>query len=89
MTRNISRWRLTEFLCGRERNWRGSGIGFVLFFIVAYVIYGSQPKVGASAETLVSFYDGDRTRILIAAVIFGLGVVSAPLRSEPRNGEHV
>jgi hypothetical protein len=59
-----------------ERNWRGSGIGFVLFFIVAYVIYGSQPKVGASAETLVSFYDGDRTRILIAAVILGVGVLN-------------
>jgi hypothetical protein len=59
-----------------ERNWRGSGIGFVLFFIVAYVIYGSQPKVGASADTLVSFYDDDRTRILIAAVIFGIGVLN-------------
>jgi hypothetical protein len=56
-----------------ERNWRGSGIGFVLFFIVAYVIYGSQPKMGASAEQLVSFYNGDRTRILIAAVILGIG----------------
>jgi hypothetical protein len=59
-----------------ERNWRGSGIGFVLFFIVAYVIYGNQPKVGASAETLVSFYNGDRTRILIAAVILGIGVLN-------------
>jgi hypothetical protein len=59
-----------------ERNWRGSGIGFVLFFIVAYVIYGSQPKVGASADKLVSFYDGDRTRILIAAIIFGLGILN-------------
>jgi hypothetical protein len=59
-----------------ERNWRGSGIGFVLFFIVAYVIYGSQPKVGASTGTLVSFYDGDRTRILIAAVILGIGVLN-------------
>src|SRR5262245_532949 len=59
-----------------DRIWRGSGIGFVLFFIVAYLIYGSQPKVGASAEALVSFYDGDRTRILIAAVIFGIGVLN-------------
>jgi hypothetical protein len=59
-----------------ERNWRASGIGFVLFFIVAYIIYGSQPKVGASADKLVSFYDGDRTRILIAAVILGLAVLN-------------
>jgi hypothetical protein len=48
------------------------GINFVVFFIIAYVIYGNQPKVGASADTHVSFYDGDRTRILIATVIFGL-----------------
>jgi hypothetical protein len=46
-----------------------------LFFIVAYAIYGSQPKVGASADTLVSFYGGDHTRILIAAVILGIWVL--------------
>lgn len=59
-----------------ERLWRMNGINFVIFFIVAYVIYGNQPKVGASADTLVSFYDGDRTRILIATVIFGLAVLN-------------
>jgi hypothetical protein len=53
-----------------ERNWRGAGIGFAVLVIVASVIYGSQPKVGASADKLVSFYDGDRTRILIATVFF-------------------
>jgi hypothetical protein len=31
--------------------------------------------VGASAVKLVSFYDGDRTRILIATVIFGGAVL--------------
>jgi hypothetical protein len=59
-----------------ERLWRMNGINFVVFFIIAYVIYGSQPKVGASADKLVSFYDGDRTRILIATVIFGLAVLN-------------
>jgi hypothetical protein len=53
-----------------ERQWRASGIGFGLLVIIASVIYGSQPKVGASADKLVSFYDGDRTRILIATVFF-------------------
>jgi hypothetical protein len=53
-----------------ERNWRGAGIGFAVLIIIASVIYGSQPKVGASADKLVSFYDGDRTRILIATVFF-------------------
>jgi hypothetical protein len=59
-----------------ERLWRSAGIQFVIFFIIAYVIRGNQPKVGASADTLVSFYDGDRTRILIATVILGLAVLN-------------
>lgn len=59
-----------------ERVWRMNGINFVLFFIIAYAIYGNQPKVGASTDKLVSFYDGDRTRILIATVIFGLAVLN-------------
>jgi hypothetical protein len=55
-----------------DRNWRGAGIVFAVLVIIASVIYGndSQPKVGASADKLVSFYDGDRTRILIATVVF-------------------
>lgn len=59
-----------------ERLWRSAGIQFVALFIIAYVIYGNQPKVGASAGKLVSFYDGDRTRILIATVIFGLAILN-------------
>jgi hypothetical protein len=59
-----------------ERNWRASGIGAALFIIVAFVIYGSSPKPGASAAKLVSFYDGDRTRILIATIIFCLGFLN-------------
>jgi hypothetical protein len=58
-----------------ERLWRGSGIAFVVMFIIAYVIYGDQPKVGASADELVSFYDSDRGRVLIAAVFFGGAVL--------------
>jgi hypothetical protein len=59
-----------------ERLWRSAGIQFVVLFVIAYVIYGDQPKVGASADKLVSFYDGDRTRTLIASVIFGLAVLN-------------
>ena len=32
-----------------ERLWRMSGINFVAFVIIAYVIYGYQPQVGAPA----------------------------------------
>jgi hypothetical protein len=44
--------------------------------MVAYIAYGHQPQVGASAETLVAFYDGERTRILIAAVFSGLAILN-------------
>jgi hypothetical protein len=55
-----------------ERTWRGAGVGFVVLIIIASVFYGSQPKLGASPAELVSFFHGDRTRILIATVIFCL-----------------
>lgn len=59
-----------------ERLWRGSGNNFVIFAIVAYVIYGSQPQVGASADALAAFYASHRTRILISAVFSGLAVLN-------------
>ena len=59
-----------------ERLWRGSGNNFVIFAIVALVIYGSQPQVGASADALAAFYASHRTRILIAAVFSGLAVLN-------------
>jgi len=59
-----------------ERLWRQSGINFVVFFVIAYVISGNQPQVGASDDALVAFYSGDRTRILIAAVFSGMAVLN-------------
>jgi hypothetical protein len=59
-----------------ERLWRMSGINFVVFFLVAYLIYGYQPQVGAPADALVAFFDGHRTRILIAGVFSGMAVLN-------------
>src|SRR2546427_1870592 len=59
-----------------ERLWRMSGINFGVFVIVAYVIYGYPPPVGASADALVAFYGGHHTRILIAAAASGLAVLN-------------
>ena len=59
-----------------ERLWRTSGIQFVVLLIIASVIYGSQPQVGASADALVAFYHGDRARILIAVFFFGLNLLN-------------
>ena len=55
-----------------ERLWRTAGIQFVVLFIIAYLVYGYQPQVGAPADALAAFYNGNRTRILIAAVFSGL-----------------
>ena len=59
-----------------ERLWRTAGMQSVGLFIVAYFVYGDQPYVGASAEALVAFYQGDSMRILIAAVLAGLAVLN-------------
>ncbi len=59
-----------------ERLWRTAGVQSVGLFIVAYFVYGDQPHVGASAEALVAFYQGDRMRILIAAILSGFAVLN-------------
>lgn len=58
-----------------ERNWRGNGVIAAVLFIISFIVYGSQPKVGSSAEKLVSFYDGDSTRVLISTLIFGFATL--------------
>ena len=59
-----------------DRLWRTAGIQFVVFFVISCVIYGHLPGVSASADALVGFYTGDRTRILIAAALLGLNVLN-------------
>jgi len=59
-----------------ERLWRTSGLQFVGLFILASLIYGYQPGVGAAPEALDAFYTGDRTRILIAAFFSGLNLLN-------------
>ena len=59
-----------------ERLWRTAGVQTAGLFIIASIICGYQPQVGAAADALVAFYDGDRTRILIAAVFAGLAVLN-------------
>ena len=59
-----------------DRLWRTAGIQFVVFFVIACVIYGHLPGASAPADELVGFYSGDRTRILIAAALLGLNVLN-------------
>jgi len=51
-----------------ERLWRGSGIQSVVFFIIAYLIYGYQPQVGASPDALLAFYAGSGNLPLTSAL---------------------
>jgi len=59
-----------------ERLWRQSGLNFVAFFLIAWFVYGTQPHIGASTDTLLAFYGGSRTRILIAAIFAGMAVLN-------------
>ena len=59
-----------------ERAWRTGGIASVACFIIAYVLVGNPPQVGAPPDVLAAFYTGERTRILIAAFIAGFGVLN-------------
>lgn len=59
-----------------ELAWRTGGIASVVCFIIAYVLVGNPPQVGASPDALVAFYTGERTRILIAAFISGFGMLN-------------
>jgi succinate dehydrogenase/fumarate reductase cytochrome b subunit len=73
-----------------DRLWRSAGIQFVIFLIIAYFIYGDQPKVGSSPDAVASFYDGNRMKILIATFILGMAVLyllwfAAAIRSALRD----
>jgi hypothetical protein len=59
-----------------ERLWRTAGIQSLFCFIIAYFVYGQQPQVGASPDAVALFYQGERTRILIAAVFSGLAILN-------------
>jgi len=59
-----------------NRIWRGAGIQFLVFFVIAAAIRGMQPNIGASADTLLAFYDGDRVRIFVSTVVFGFAFLN-------------
>src|SRR5262249_5206931 len=59
-----------------ERLWRTAGIQGGFCFIVGYIAYGNRRQVGASLDALTAFYNGSGTRILIAAVFYGLAILN-------------
>lgn len=78
-----------------ERWARLTGVGFVVLFVIAFITYGDAPGPNASAQDLTSFYDGDRGRVLTAAVLLGgaqilfflfVGALASALREAGKGG---
>jgi hypothetical protein len=78
-----------------ERWARLSGIGFVVLFVAAFLTYGDAPGPNASSQDLISFYDGDRGRILTATMLMGgaqilfllfVGALASALREAGKGG---
>jgi hypothetical protein len=59
-----------------EGFWRTAGIQFVGLFVITYLLYGTQPGVGASGDALSAFYTGHRIRILLATTVAGLNLLN-------------
>jgi hypothetical protein len=59
-----------------EKMWRSAGLQFAGLFVLAYLLYGHQPSMGASPDVLTAFYSDERMKILIAAVLGGLGILN-------------
>jgi len=59
-----------------DRLWRSAGLQALGLLILAYFVYGDPPHVGAAPEAVVAFYQGERLRILTAAVLAGFAVLN-------------
>lgn len=60
-------------------NWdrwaRASGIGFVVLFVAAFIIYGEPPKVNDPADKIAAFYDDHGGRLIASDIVFGFAFV--------------
>jgi hypothetical protein len=59
-----------------DRVFRSSGVLFVVLFIVSYLIRGALPEMGASADTLASFYVDDRGAVLIGTFLLAFNLLN-------------
>lgn len=58
-----------------ERWARATGVGFVVLTAAAFIVGGEAPTVTDSTEDLISYYDGDRGKVLVSALLFGFAVL--------------
>lgn len=57
-----------------ERWARGAGAGFVVLTVAAFIVGGDAPRVGDSTDDLISYYDGDRGKVLVSGLLFAFGL---------------
>lgn len=58
-----------------ERWARAAGAGFVVLAVAAFIVGGDAPKVGDSTDDLISYYDGDRGKVLVSSLLFAFALV--------------
>jgi hypothetical protein len=57
-----------------ERWARAAGAGFVALAVAAFIVGGEAPKVGDSTDDLISYYDGDRGKVLVSSLLFAFAL---------------
>ena len=58
-----------------ERWVRAAGAGFVVLAVAAFIVGGEAPTVGDSTDDLISYYDGDRGKVLVSSLLFAFALV--------------
>ena len=58
-----------------ERSARASGAVFVVLAVAAFLLAGESPKASDTAEKVVDYLDSNRSKVMVGAVLFALGVV--------------
>lgn len=58
-----------------ERWARAAGAGFVILAVAAFLVGGEAPTVGDSTDDLISYYDGDRGKVLVSSLLFAFALL--------------
>ena len=57
-----------------ERWARAGGAVFVILAVAAFIVGGEAPTVGDATDDLISYYDGDRGKVLVSSLLFAFAL---------------